>query len=213
MQWKIASLYQEVKKIEVIKNEIIVMYEMPTKPITTCTVIYSFYGKDTVKMKMITKGDSLGVPCYGFSFQMPAEYKTVLWYGNMQQESYKDRSYGKKIGIKESTVEEQYIPYINPQECGNKTDLRNLKVIDECGHGIKIHGNELFEGSVLPYTSHELDLANYITELPKYKKTVVRINGEQAGVGGDDTWGAPVHNEFLIDSKEELEMEVSLTVI
>lgn len=212
-QWKIASLYQGVMKIEVVKNEIIVTYAMPTNPITTCTVIYSFFMNDTVKMRMITKGVPSGIPCYGFSFQMPEEYDNLLWYGNMQEESYKDRSYGKKIGIKESTVSEQYIPYINPQECGNKTDLRSLKIKNDEGHGICVHGRKVFEGSVLPYTSHELDNANYVTELPNYKKSVVRIYGEQAGVGGDDTWGAPVHDEFLIDSKDELEMEISLTVI
>jgi beta-galactosidase len=212
-QWKIASMYQRCTKIEVIENEIIAVYKMPTNPITTCTVSYSFYKNDTVCVRMTIIGDTKGVPCYGFSFQMPKAYDQLCWYGNIQKESYKDRSYGKQIGIMKSTVKEQYIPYINPQECGNKTDLRRFEIRDSDGYGISVHGDVLFEGSALPYTSHELENANVIVELPPYKKTVVGIYGEKAGVGGDNTWGAPVHEEFMIPSDKVLKMKLFITVL
>lgn len=212
-QWKIASIYQGCSKIELNGNEITAIYNMPTNPITTCKVVYTFYKNDTVQLKTIIIGDTKGIPCYGFNFQMPKKYSELRWYGNTQIESYKDRSYGKKIGIKEATVNEQYIPYIDPQECGNKTDIRKIEIKDIDGNGIKIHANLPFEASALPYTSHELENANSIVELPPYKKTVIGIYGEKAGVGGDDTWGAPVHDEFMISSEEPLEMEVLITVL
>ncbi len=212
-QWKIASLYQTCKSIEVNKNEIISIYEMPTNPITKCKVKYTFYKNDFFSMSMHLEGDKKGIPCYGFSFQMPKRFSKINWYGNMQKESYKDRSYGKQIGIMESTVEEQYTPYLDPQECGNKTDLRKLGIKDEWGTGFEIHGSVPFEGSALPYTSHELESANTLIELPPYKKTVVGIYGEKAGVGGDDTWGAPIHEEFTIPSKKPLITELFIRVV
>jgi len=212
-QWKIASLYQKCIEIKVVGHKIYAKYQMPTSIIQSCQLIYSFYANDTVKIQMQIKGDAMDVPCYGLTFEMPKSYQELSWYGNIQRESYKDRSTGKRIGLGESTVWEQYVPYINPQECGNKTDLREMTLQDIHGTGLLIHRDLPFEGSALPYTSHELENAKFINQLPPYKKTVVGIYGEKAGVGGDNTWGAPIHEAYKICNRNLLAMDISLTVI
>ena len=59
-------------------------------------------------------------------------------------------------------------------------------------------GDEL-SFSALPYTPHELENAAHAYELPPVHYTVVRIAQAQMGVSGDDSWGAKVHPEYLLD--------------
>ncbi len=212
-QWKIASQFQKCINVKLDGTKVHVHYQMPTVPVTDCLVTYEFFYHDQIKISMEVHGAENGIPKYGFSIRMPKEFSQIAWYGNTQQESYADRSYGKYINLAKSTVLKQYIPYIEPQECGNKTDLRWLEVTNMQGSGLRFHSNQTFEGSAIPYTSHELEAADFTYELPPYVKTVLGVYSAQAGVGGDDTWGAPVHKEFLIDSKKTLEMEIFMEVM
>ena len=59
----------------------------------------------------------------------------------------------------------------------------------------------------------ELENALHIEELPKVNYTNVNIIGKQMGVGGDDSWGAPVLDEYLIDSSKDLEYKFSISNI
>ena len=60
--------------------------------------------------------------------------------------------------------------------------------------------------SVLPYTPHEIENAKHAYELPEVHYTVVRVSSEQMGVGGDDSWGARTHPEYLIDVSKKKEL-------
>ena len=90
--------------------------------------------------------------------------------------------------------------YLMPQECGNKTDVRYAEVTDEKGRGIHFSGKAL-NFSALPYTPHEIENAKHYYELPQVNYTVVRVSKQQLGVGGDDSWGAPVHPEYHINAE------------
>ena len=61
--------------------------------------------------------------------------------------------------------------------------------------------------SALPYTPHEIENAHHAYELPPVHYTVVRASKAQMGVGGDDSWGARTHEEFLIQATQKLEFE------
>ncbi len=94
-----------------------------------------------------------------------------------------------------------------PQECGNKTEVRWFTVTDNKGLGLKVSASIPFEFSALPYTAHELESAGHHFELPNIHNTVLNINKFQMGIGGDDSWGAPTHDEYLIPSDKKIEFE------
>lgn len=76
------------------------------------------------------------------------------------------------------------------------------------GHSISFcAAGQEFDASVLPYTAEELEAAAHREELPIPRYTVVNIFGAMRGVGGDDSWGAPVHQEYCISGEEELVTE------
>lgn len=140
------------------------------------------------------------MPEFGMMFTLKSDLDKVLWYGRGPEESYFDRKHGCKIGIYEGLVTD-FTPYLRPQEYGNKSDVRYAKVFNDNKDELIFKGENL-NFSALPYTPHEIENAAHFYELPPINHTIVRVSQEQMGVGGDDTWGAPVHKEFTISGEE-----------
>ena len=97
--------------------------------------------------------------------------------------------------------------YLVPQECGAKTAVRWAKVVDRKGPGLLFTADAAkpMFFSALPYTPHEMESAKHPYELPPVHYTVIRAMGEQMGVGGDDSWGANVHPEYIPDVTKPVE--------
>lgn len=86
-----------------------------------------------------------------------------------------------------------------------------MEVTDVYGEGLRFVANgDTFESSVLPYSEYEIEQAMHQEELSNPHYTWVRLLAAQMGVGGDDSWGAPVQKQFWIPSNKEL--TVSFTI-
>jgi beta-galactosidase len=103
------------------------------------------------------------------------------------------------MGRFSATVAEMYEPYIVPQECGNRTETRYVRLADSAGAGLLIAGDAPFDFSALPWAHWELEAADHAHRLPEPDKTVLRVSYRQMGVGGDRCWGTePVpHPPYL----------------
>lgn len=211
-QWKIASLYLSHKDPETNAGEpplvteegdtvtVTYRYHMPTVPRSSCTVSYRVYGDGTVETTLsydpvAELGD---MPEFGMMMKLNADYDRLTWYGMGPEETYADRCRGAKLGIYSNRVRENVARYLVPQECGNKTGVRWAKVCDKRGRGLLFTGVPM-NFSALPYTPHEMENAAHAYELPQIHYTVVRVSKQQMGVGGDNSWGARTHPEYLID--------------
>ena len=210
-QWKIASMYITPKKEAVAACEencvkITYQYRMPTIPESECEVIYRVFGDGTVEMTLSYDPiqELSDMPEYGILFKFDADYDTLKWYGLGKEENYADRKRGARLGIFENTVRDNLAKYLKPQECGNHTGVRFAKVVDRKGRGMLFFGDEL-SFSALPYTPHELENAAHEYELPQVCYTVVRVAQDQMGVAGDNSWGAKVHPEYLVDVTKKKE--------
>lgn len=217
-QWKIASMYVTTRQNQrfadtsprVEKNDdniaITYTYFMPTTPQSSCEVTYRVFGDGTIETTLsYDPVKELGdMPEFGMMFKLDADYDTVKWYGLGPQETYEDRQHGGKYGVYENKVADNIAEYLVPQESGNKCRVRYAKVMDKKGRGMLFFGDEL-SFSALPYTPHELENAAHHFELPPVHYTVVRVAKKQMGVGGDDSWGAHTHPEYLLDASEKME--------
>ena len=217
-QWKIASMYVTTRQDQrfadtsprVDKNDnniaITYTYFMPTTPQSSCEVTYRVFGDGTIETTLsYDPVKELGdMPEFGMMFKLDADYDTVKWYGLGPQETYEDRQHGGKYGVYENKVADNVAEYLVPQESGNKCRVRYAKVMDKKGRGMLFFGDEL-SFSALPYTPHELENAAHHFELPPVHYTVVRVAKKQMGVGGDDSWGAHTHPEYLLDASEKME--------
>ena len=217
-QWKIASMYVTTRqnqrfadtspRVEKNNNNIAITYTyfMPTTPQSSCEVTYRVFGDGTIETTLsYDPVKELGdMPEFGMMFKLDADYDTVKWYGLGPQETYEDRQHGGKYGVYENKVADNVAEYLVPQESGNKCRVRYAKVMDKKGRGMLFFGDEL-SFSALPYTPHELENAAHHFELPPVHYTVVRVAKKQMGVGGDDSWGAHTHPEYLLDVSEKME--------
>ena len=131
------------------------------------------------------------LPRIGISFQLQEGFEEFKWFGNGPHESYCDRLAGVRVGCFNSTVNDQYVPYIVPQEHGNKTGLRWITLKDGDLSGITISSSGLFEGSVSHFSDEMLFSTSHAFKLKPCSETFVYLDHRQRGLGtgscGPDT--------------------------
>lgn len=226
-QWKLASLYATTKGVgkeidtpvgkaflnpvhEVLPDSVKVTftYNLQTTPAAGCTLTYRVFGDGRIETTLhYDPVEGLpGMPEFGVLFKVDADYDHLEWYGNGPAETYADRQHGAKLGIYRNLVADNLAEYLVPQECGAKTGVRWAKVTDRKGRGLLFtaQADAPMTFSALPYTPHEMENAHHAYELPQVHYTVIRACGAQMGVGGDDSWGAPVHPEYIPDAAKPM---------
>lgn len=216
-QWRSAGLYatqisvadHRITPYEIReeKDSVVVSYtlHLPTTPAKDCSVQYRVLKDGTVLTRLFMEASTdVGVLReFSMLFTTDTFYNRTEWYGLGPEETYRDRR-NAKLGIWKKKVKDDLAKYLVPQECGNKEDVRWAKVTDRNGRGLLFIAPGL-DFSALPYTPEELDSAKHSNELPQSYHTVIRI-GKQAGVAGDNTWGADVHPAYCLDNSEPLEI-------
>nr|WP_263323627.1 glycoside hydrolase family 2 TIM barrel-domain containing protein [Neobacillus sp. Marseille-Q6967] len=212
--WYAASLARKCVDISIEeksdKVSIIFTYKLSIHNAVEVKVGYTVYADGSVRVKSNYLGTEglPQMPIFAVSFKVPADYDQLEWYAMGPEENYCDRSRGARLGIFKNQVKDNVSGYVMPQESGNRTGVRRVSVTNRNGQGIKILSvGEPLECSLSPYTAFELENAQHIYELPNVHYTVVTVAGKQMGVGGDDSWGAPVHDEFLIQADQDMEFE------
>jgi beta-galactosidase len=131
------------------------------------------------------------LPRLGVSFVLNRGYNQLTWFGRGPHENYRDRNAGSAIGQYSGTVKEQYVPYILPQENGNKTDTQWLILENKEGSGILISDMQDLEFSVGHLTADDLFKAHHTYELHPKPEIYLNIDMFQRGSGtgacGPDT--------------------------
>lgn len=217
--WLGAGMFPGYRKTDVEvteeENEVCVRYTycLSTVPQTETQVTYRVTpdGKIHVNAHFFGKQGLPELPLFGMRFRFLESADRFTWYGNGPDENYCDRKAGARLGIYEQSPRDNVSRYLVPQECGNRTGVRWLEVRDRNGGGLRFTGtSQPFEMSVLPYTAEELESALHPEELPASSYTIVNILAKQRGVGGDDSWGAPVYPEYCIRGSEDMEFSFEI---
>jgi beta-galactosidase len=124
------------------------------------------------------------IPKIGIQLELYPAFRNLEWFGRGPFETYPDRKTGAKIGKYHTTVDEDFVPYIIPQDYGNKTDVYWAKVSDDSGRGIFISGDDTFNTSLQKYSTEALDRAFYPFQLPSDSEVVtLNLDHRVSGVG------------------------------
>lgn len=132
---------------------------------------------------------------FGMVMDLPYNMDKSQWYGRGPIENYSDRKLSERIGIYSLTADQQYFPYIRPQECGTKSDIRWWKQNNAEGVGMNIQPvNSWMYACALHYNIADLDEGmdkgqRHSPEVPKSKFTELTIDLAHQGVGGTNSWG------------------------
>ena len=173
----------------------------------TLTMTYEIDGtgavKVTEKMTAIPGKEVSDLFRYGMQIVMPKSFDRVVYYGRGPIENYSDRNASTFLGLYDQSVDEQFYPYIRPQENGTKTDLRWWNVMDAAGNGLKFTSEAPFSASALHYTVESLDEGLmkrnlHSQEIPQADLTNVLVDKVQMGVGCVNSWGALPLEQYRI---------------
>ncbi len=149
------------------------------------------------------KDPNLQLPRIGMQTRVSGDLSGVEWYGRGPHESYSDRKTSARLGSYEMPVNELYFPYIRPQENGYRTDTRWVSFLREDGTGLRIEGenpicfNAQYYGKG-QYSNGEKVELKHTYDMLKESEISLNIDHKQMGVGGDNSWGAMVHEEYRI---------------
>lgn len=216
--WFAASLTRKCVNLELIETDSSVTvkytYKLNISDAVTVTVAYTVLegGAIHVKSEYFGAENLPKLPIFALSFKVPADYDQLDWYAMGPDENYIDRAFGARLMTFSNEAKDNVSAYVVPQESGNRTGVRRVAVTNKLGQGIKLSSPATapVECNISPYTAFELESAMHHYELPNVHYTVVTVAGKQMGVGGDDSWGAPVHDEYLIPANQSLSFEFTI---
>ena len=176
---------------------------------------YAVFPDGTIKIEneLLPEGAVLpDLPAIGMQVRLVKDFDSITWFGRGPQESYADRKTGAAIGVYDDKISKQVHRYIRPQETGNKTDVRWLALYGENAPVLQVvHVAEPLNVSVWDMAGEDLGCTR-----DKYGKPVenkhggklqgrdfvtLNIDHKQMGVGGDNSWGRPVHQKYTVPFK------------
>jgi beta-galactosidase len=173
---------------------------LPAASDSNWETVYKIYGSGDVIVTATFKPARTNVakiPRVGMRMSLPAGFERLTWFGPGPQETYSDRK-TSPVGVYDGTVEEQfYADYTEPGETGNKTDVRWL-ALRKGSVGLLAVGMPLLSANALHYTAEDLNAGKHAFQLPHRDFISLNLDLKQQGVGGDNSWGAWPHDEFLI---------------
>ena len=225
--WKKAGERTVVTKANISQPEmgkvvVIFTYDIPGtdgKKIAGYATSYTIFGSaDIIIKNQFSKvSDKIPeIPRMGMQMQLPEEFVNLKWLGRGPHENYVDRKTSAYVGLYESTVADQYIPYIRPQENGYKTDTRWLTLTNDNGTGILVSGDPLICFAALNNIHDDFESPGKLSQYRKDAKSanthtvdikprdLVNLNIDlgQMGVGGDNSWGALIHPQYRLPEKK-----------
>jgi beta-galactosidase len=209
--WRNAGQNRTVGEVEVTKlSDKIVRIDvegtLPTSTVSLYKTSYTIFGNGDIRVANYVKPGSSSlpeIPEVGTILTIPGEFETMTWYGRGPYENYQDRNLGSDVGLYNGSVDDQFFPYIEPSEMGNKTGVRWVALTNSEGEGIMAIGDPIVEANALHYTPEDLSGPLHPHELVRRDDITLRVNYRQMGVGGDDSWGAHPHDAYKLFSNRD----------
>lgn len=202
----------KTKKVDVstVDGNIVVSteFELPAL-FSTLTIEYTINGEGQIGVRenLVTDKSKKDMPYlfrFGMELTMPGIYDELTVYGRGPVENYADRKAGASIGLWTQNVADQYYSYIRPQESGNKTDIRFMKVLSPAGNGVELRSDKAFSASALPFLTEDIDDGvdksqhRHSGELEARNLTNIHIDALQSGLSCEDSWGAVPRPEYRL---------------
>ena len=226
IEWKNATLNAEViefesKKVDNNVMRVTIDFNLPGVN-TTHKTVYTVNGNGVIKIENTLNESTYkaDVPRVGMRMQIPKEYNYVTYYGRGPWENYQDRKTATFIDVFTTTVSDMYVPYVRPQENGNRTDVRWMALMNSENIGLLISSpsqkglnisalhmpNEDFDITDDLDYSKENENANFskhTIDIKEQNLIQLNIDLEQRGLAGDDSWSSKPQKKYQIDGSKK----------
>ncbi len=162
----------------------------------TQSITFDAAGGVEVSLQAAVREDTVWLPRLGFEFSMPDENQRFAYYGMGPEENYCDMNHHARMGWYESSSEQEYVPYVRPQEHGNHTRVQKLQI-----GKLEFTGMDRFECNVSQYSTAALHRAKHTDELQSDGCTHVRIDYRVSGMGSA-ACGPMLREQYRLSEKE-----------
>lgn len=211
--WRVAGRNKMLKSIESIKENGNIMIKSSyylTDVVSEYFMTYTIKGNGLLHVDINWKAGSNSlpeIPRFGTQMILNEEFNRFTWYGRGPWENYADRNTASFIEVHSGKVSDQYVPYLRPQENGNKTDVRWLELTNSEGLGIRIEGMQPLSVSALNNFPEDFDPGiskkqQHVNDINPRKLVVLHVDLKQRGLGGDNSWGYYPHEKYLLKEKQ-----------
>jgi len=211
--WRVAGENTTVKNIsgkEVNGNAVVTADIYLNDVASDYQIVYTLAGDGALAVNVTYKAGANvlpEMPRFGMIMTLDKEFDNFTYYGRGPWENYSDRNTASFIGIYNSKVADQYVPYTRPQENGYKTDLRWLTLTNNAGQGIRIEGLQPICASALNNRPEDFDPGltkkyRHTNDITPRKEVILSVDFAQRGAGGDNSWGALPHEQYRLEGKE-----------
>jgi beta-galactosidase len=159
-------------------------------------IVESSYKPGTEKLAMM--------PRFGNELVVAPGLENITWYGRGPKETMIDRQF-ERIGVYSGTVAGQWVEYMRPQENGNKTDVRWVKLTNAAGIGIMATGAPTLNVTARHYAKEDLEQAAYTFQMKPHPETYLNLDLKEMGAGGIDSWSPNAYpmTPYRISSGQE----------
>ncbi|MGZ5554228.1 MAG: glycoside hydrolase family 2 TIM barrel-domain containing protein [Candidatus Aminicenantales bacterium] len=211
--WRQASRYRDLRTLEARETgpgqtTVTIAYDLGGGQATQ-TLEYAVGGDGRIVLRstldLKAEGKLPELPRIGLKLALPSGFDKIQWFGRGPFENYQDRKTAAFVGLYEMTADEP-MPYVSPQEYGNRSETRWLAVRDGEGRGLFIAGDPVLEFSAHPYWPEDLTQPSrgvkHPPDVQKRDFVCLTLDHAQMGVGGDDSWGARIHPQYTLPAKD-----------
>ena len=217
--WQYAGARATAEKVTVSQDgkDVVVIVELaiPANQ-SAATLRYRFTGKGQLELASeFRPGKELPtIPKIGYQCEMPSDLIQWKWYGKGPHENYTDRMAGAWTAVHEGIVPLLFHRYLDPQDAGNRTEIRWASLMNPAGGGslrVDATGESLLEMSCYPCAATDIALAMHATEIPRRDFQTVNLDYRNSGLGGTDSWGALALPKYRIPPNKVYQWSFRLT--
>jgi beta-galactosidase len=154
------------------------------------------------------------IPRIGMQAAVPRSMTSMRWYGKGPQENYIDRQTGAWTAIHEVPVAQAFFRYTDPQESGERTQVRWVDFKAQMGGPalrVDSTGTDLISFSVYPVNQNDIELARHFSDLKPENRSYLNIDHKMMGLGGTNSWGELPLNQYLIPATGTYKWSFRLT--
>jgi beta-galactosidase len=183
----------------------------------SCSMTYTIYGTGDVIVESSYKPGTENLammPRFGNELVAAAGLENITWYGRGPKETMIDRAF-ERMGVYSSTVDKEWVDYMRPQENGNKTDVRWVKLTNAQGVGLMAVGAAPLNVMARHYTKDDMERAGYTFQMKRHPEIYLNLDWKLMGAGGIDSWSMNAYPgaAYRIASGEEHSYRYRLTPV
>ena len=216
--WREAGPRWDVKEVRVEKVDgstakVTVRADLPVVG-ATYAMTYTIHGDGEIQVECGYKpgAEKLSMmPRFGTELVVAPGFENLAWYGRGPKETMIDRAF-ERIGVYRSTVDKEWVEYMRPQENGNKTEVRWVKLTNAAGVGILATGAAPLNVAARHFTKTDMERAGYTFQMKPHPETYLNLDGAQMGAGGIDSWSPNAYpmTPYRLPSGEERSFSYTL---